>query len=124
MSEPSRPDVARSFGEVPEEVALSFPISKPRLLGALVRFDDAVRRRERYLRREGDVYVHPSAILVCLPVSTWAEVEADAGLLPYEAVAVRAAHHRLATSLIGGSYERRRRNLLVLSASEAAFSSD
>ncbi len=120
----SQPGIVPTFGNILDEIALSFPISKPRLVTSLDRFDEAVRRRERDLRQEGDVYVHPSAILVCLPVSTWATVESDADLLPFEAVAIRAAHHRFATAIVGGPYDRQHRNLLVLSASNAITLAD
>lgn len=100
------------------------PISKPRLAEAIDRFDTAVRHHEHHVRREGDVHVLPLAILVCLPVSTWVELEAEAGLQPFEVVAVRAAHHRFATAVVGGRYERPRRNLLVLAAAGATVERD
>lgn len=106
--------ISPSFGNVLDEVALALPISKSRLADAIDRFDDAVRRRERHVRREGNVYVYPSAILVDLRVEIWEEIESDAGLLPFETVAVRAAHHRFATALVGKCHERAGRSLLIL----------
>lgn len=116
--------ISPSFGDILDEVALAFPISKPRLVDAIDRFDDAVRVNERHVRTEGDVFVHPSAILVCLPVDVWSDVESQAALLPFEAVAIRAAHYRFATSIVGGRYERPHRSLLVLSASGTSAASD
>lgn len=115
----SYPGISPRFGDTIDEIALSFPISRARLVDAIDRFDTAVRRREAYVRREGAVQIKPSAILVDLPVSVWLEIESDAELLPFEAVAIRMTHQRLATSIVGMTNQQPRRNLLVLSIASA-----
>lgn len=113
--------ISPRFGDTIDEIALSFPISRARLVDAIDRFDTTVRRQEDYVRRQGTVVVKPSAILVDLPISTWLDVEASADLLPFEAVAIRMTHDRLATSILGAESQQPRQNLLVLSIAAAGY---
>lgn len=117
MYDTSYQGISLTFGDILEDIALAFPISKPRLVDAIDSIDETVRRREHEIKRRGDVYVYPDAILVSLPVSVWLDIEATADLLPFEAVATRTAHHRFANSFISESQTKPRRSRLVLDAS-------
>lgn len=106
--ESTREYVEWYFGDLIDTVSTERPISRPRLVSALVKLHvSAVRREGFILERCETSHRTESERILWMPLSLWETLERSQDLTAIEAAAAREVHWKMAASIEGSLHTPR-----------------